>query len=120
MEIESNQAQKEGEMMNDQTVQNFYYTYLELRKMSGLPKDYPHVKETILGRINSHISSWSNGNWSIRLPKTPEKELVADLIFKELEENRSDGWQRFSVSDFLENWDDFVVQEGCDGLIRVG
>ena len=105
--------------MNDQTVQNFYFTYLELRKMSGLPKDYPNVKEIILGRLNSHISSWSNGNWSTRLPKTPDQELVADLIFKELEENRSDGWQTFSVSDFLENWDDFVVQEGCE-FERVG
>lgn len=105
--------------MNDQTVQNFYYTYLELRKMSGLPKDHPNVKTTVMGRLNSLISSWSNGNWSIRLPKTPEKELVADLIFKELEENRSDGWQTFSVSEFLENWDEFVAEEGCE-FERVG
>ena len=96
--------------MNGQTKANFEKT---IRKFEGFHR------EIAIENINGLILQWSNGNWTTRRPATPTQEIVADLIFDELEGNRSDGWQTFSVSDFLENWDDFVSQSGCE-FERVG
>ena len=96
--------------MNEQTKANFEKTIL---KFEG------SRRRIAIENINSLILQWSNGNWTTRRPVTPTHEIVADVIFDELEGNRSDGWQTFSVSDFLENWDDFVSQEGCE-CERVG
>ena len=93
---------------------HIYGAYLETRKAFQ-----DETKEQVIWKMNSTICHWSNGHWSIRKPATQLQEIIADLIFNELENNRSDGWQTFAVSDFLENWDWWVVNQGCE-FERVG
>ena len=114
VEIETNQAQKEGEMMNETTEYHIYRAYLETRKAFQ-----DETKEQVIWKMNCTIVNWSNGGWTTRRPATQSHEIIADLIFNELENNRSDGWQTFSVSEFLENWDMWVVNMGCE-FERIG
>ena len=98
----------------EQREKHIYHAYLETRR--AFPDE---TKEQVIWKMNSTICHWSYGHWSTRKPSTQLQEIIADLIFDELENNRSDGWQTFAVSDFLENWDMWAVNEGCE-FERVG
>jgi 6-phosphogluconate dehydrogenase (decarboxylating) len=105
--------------MNKTTRKNFDATITKLVQdmrnhstCSSSALDATLMKNLALDQINQAILAWSEGKWTIRRPTTTARELVTDLIFNELEGNRSDGWQTFSVSDFLENWDEYVAESG--------